>query len=238
MGYDMHIVRAEDWAQLERDGLDVIIDPVVLRVGQFFLEGAPDSEPEQEQRWGVIESDLGALVEFFDLVVLRDRFPAFNWNDTYDERGSELNRKSGVNVVRASEPAASGPVVQRVRSWGGRRAGAGRPRTSTRVRRNSEPTVSKPYAPQRPRRGDDGPPTVVSRREISDRSPAKAGMRRLRNRPPTRSSRFDDRSRAASQPDGSRVGRKACRVVRQSDGPPRRDAPSTTNRRRPAKNSR
>lgn len=130
MGYDMHIVCAEDWAQLERDGLDVIIDPVVLRVGQFFLEGAPDSEPEQKQRWGVIESDLGALVEFFDLVVLRDRFPAFNWNDTYDERldfgdalGNVLNAGGDHTLVhvdvehdlyRAAKDAAIELLSQRI----------------------------------------------------------------------------------------------------------------------------
>lgn len=70
----------EDWAVLARQGLDVVIDPFVFRVGQFFLEGQ-EAGPD---RRGAIESDLGALVNFFDLVVLHDQLPAFNYPDTFD----------------------------------------------------------------------------------------------------------------------------------------------------------
>jgi hypothetical protein len=78
-GYDIVIGGPKDWAVLARQGLDVIIDPFVFRVGQFFLEGR-EAGPD---RWRAIESDLGALVNFFDLVVLHDRLPAFNYPDTF-----------------------------------------------------------------------------------------------------------------------------------------------------------
>jgi len=91
-GYDIVIGGAEDWVVLARQGLDVIIDPFVFRVGQFFLEGQ-EAGPD---RWGAIESDLGALVNFFDLVVLHDRLPAFNYPDTFDAALEFRDRLGGV----------------------------------------------------------------------------------------------------------------------------------------------
>jgi hypothetical protein len=79
-GYDITINGLPDWAKLTSQDLDVIVDPFVYRVGQFFLEG----KELGPHRWGSIECDLGALVNFFDLVVLHDRLPAFNYPDTFD----------------------------------------------------------------------------------------------------------------------------------------------------------
>jgi hypothetical protein len=42
-----------------------------------WVEAGPD-------RWQAIESDLGALVNFFELVVLHDQLPALNYPDTFD----------------------------------------------------------------------------------------------------------------------------------------------------------
>lgn len=78
--YDITTYGLEAWDELVRRRLDLIIDPFVFRVGQFFLEG----EQEGADRWHAIESDLGALVSFFDLLVLHDRLPAFNYADTVD----------------------------------------------------------------------------------------------------------------------------------------------------------
>jgi hypothetical protein len=78
--YDITISGLDEWGKLTSQGLDVIVDPFVFRVGQFFLEGK-EAGPD---RWQAIESDLGALVNFFDLVVLHDKIPAFNYPDTFD----------------------------------------------------------------------------------------------------------------------------------------------------------
>jgi hypothetical protein len=78
--YDITIFDLEQWGKLTSQGLDVIVDPLVFRLGQFFLEGK-EAGPD---RWKAIGSDLGALVNFFDLVVLHDRLPAFNYPDTFD----------------------------------------------------------------------------------------------------------------------------------------------------------
>ncbi len=84
MPVDRYIRGQEAWDKLVGDGLGIIIDPVVLRIGQLFLEGATRNAVEDERRWSAIESDLGALITFFDLVIIRKQFPAFNYGDTFD----------------------------------------------------------------------------------------------------------------------------------------------------------
>lgn len=84
MAYDLYIYGQEAWDDLATRGLDVVIDPLVLRTGQLFLEGSPADAELADRRWAAIEEDIGALVAFFDLVVLRRQFPAFNYEDAFD----------------------------------------------------------------------------------------------------------------------------------------------------------
>ena len=76
--YEVTISRPEDWDKLSE--LGVVVDPFVFRIGQLFLQG----KGVARDRWEAIESDLGALVKFFDLIVLHDQLPAFNYYDTFD----------------------------------------------------------------------------------------------------------------------------------------------------------
>jgi hypothetical protein len=87
--YDLIIGGLEDWDQLARRTLNVLVDPFVFRSGQFFLEG----EEGGQDRWEAIASDLGALVSFFDLVVLNDQLPAFNYPDTFDRPDANLTHE-------------------------------------------------------------------------------------------------------------------------------------------------
>jgi hypothetical protein len=82
--YDMTIERPEDWEELVNRGLGVVVDPFVFRLGQFFLDGKEANAGTDQTRWQAIASDLGALVTFFDLIVLNDQLPAFNYRDTFD----------------------------------------------------------------------------------------------------------------------------------------------------------
>jgi hypothetical protein len=75
-GYDKEIVRPEDW-----NGIALVVDPFVYRIGQLFLEGKAE---DANARWKAITSDLGALASFIDLIVLYDQLPAFNYTDTFD----------------------------------------------------------------------------------------------------------------------------------------------------------
>jgi len=104
--YDMHIYGLEAWDDLVQRNLGIVIDPLVFRIGQFFLEGESEAGDDKDRRWRAIESDIGALVNFFDLVVLHDQLPAFNYNDTFDSQfdfddrlGAVLNTSGDKTLV-------------------------------------------------------------------------------------------------------------------------------------------
>jgi hypothetical protein len=84
MPYDRYIWGQDAWDELVEDGLGLIVDPVVYRLGQLYLEGPEGSHGSPSDRWNAIESDLGALCAFFDLIVLHKQLPAFNYDDTFD----------------------------------------------------------------------------------------------------------------------------------------------------------
>ncbi|WP_369390437.1 hypothetical protein AB5J72_24485 [Streptomyces sp. CG1] len=86
MPYDIRITGIDTWDQLTQGDLGIVIDPLVFRLGQFFLAGKPHDDSVAAERWGAIEADLGALVSFFDLVVMHKQLPAFNYYDTFDGR--------------------------------------------------------------------------------------------------------------------------------------------------------
>jgi hypothetical protein len=86
VSYDMHIYGLEAWDELMQRNLGIVIDPLVFRLGQFFLEGESEAGADKNRRWRTIESDIGALVSFFDLIVLHEQLPAFNYHDTFDAR--------------------------------------------------------------------------------------------------------------------------------------------------------
>lgn len=72
----------QEWLALREFG--VVIDPLILRAGHLFLQGPSEDPASDVRKWQAIESDIGALVKFFDLVVLRDQLPAFNYYDTFN----------------------------------------------------------------------------------------------------------------------------------------------------------
>ena len=82
--YDLTVAESGDWEGLQKRGLRVIVDPLIYRLGQIFLEGEHAAGDKKEVRWHALEGDLGALVSFFDLIVLNDQLPAFNYTDTFD----------------------------------------------------------------------------------------------------------------------------------------------------------
>ncbi len=106
VSYDMHIYGLEAWDHLRQRNLGIVIDPLVFRLGQFFLEGGSEAGADKDRRWRAIESDIGALVNFFDLIVLHDQLPAFNYHDTFDARldfgdrlGAVLNASGDKTLV-------------------------------------------------------------------------------------------------------------------------------------------
>src|SRR5262245_23791854 len=104
--YDIVIYDLDAWNELAKRNLGIIIDPLIYRLGQFFLEGESGAEDDKNRRWHAIESDIEALVSFFDLIVLHDQLPAFNYHDTFDGRldfddrlGAMLNTSGDKTLV-------------------------------------------------------------------------------------------------------------------------------------------
>jgi hypothetical protein len=78
---DLDIRTVDDW---EAAHFEVIVDPLIYRMGQIFLQGAREARSEQSVDWPVLAQDLGALITFFDLLILHERLPALNYTDTFD----------------------------------------------------------------------------------------------------------------------------------------------------------
>jgi len=64
-------------------------DPMILRTGEVFLNGARGAVPLERGDfvvWDSIRENLGGLLDFFDLLVTRDAIPLINYGDTFDRR--------------------------------------------------------------------------------------------------------------------------------------------------------
>ena len=108
--YDLTIATPLDWPGLQQQGLGVIVDPCIYRLGQIFLDGAHAAGEKKEIRWHALENDLGALVNFFDLIVLNDRLAAFNYTDTFD-KDLNFDESLGARVNRGDKTLVSVDVT-------------------------------------------------------------------------------------------------------------------------------
>lgn len=99
--FDYTIARDDDWSALRPE---LIVDPMIYRAGEIFLSGRSHTN-DADELWDALSKDLGGLVNFFDLLILHDELPAFNYTDTFDnDRNfgdsllSLVNRRA--NVIR------------------------------------------------------------------------------------------------------------------------------------------
>jgi hypothetical protein len=104
--HDLTIAESRDWEELRKRGLRVIVDPLIYRLGQIFLQGEQAAGDKKDARWHAVERDLGALVSFFDLIVLNDQLPAFNYTDTFD-MGLNFDQSLGALVNRGDQTLVS-----------------------------------------------------------------------------------------------------------------------------------
>lgn len=77
------VTSANDWSTLSVKGLDTVVDPMVLRCGEFFLKGAAGA-PDAEQAWNLLSRNVHSIGMFFDAIILQDLIPIFNYGDTFD----------------------------------------------------------------------------------------------------------------------------------------------------------
>jgi hypothetical protein len=75
-GYDKAIAEPKD-----RDDIGVVVDPLVYRNRPAVSRGW---DCRWERSMGRDFDDLGALMSFFDLVVMHDKLPAFTCSDAFD----------------------------------------------------------------------------------------------------------------------------------------------------------
>ena len=62
-------------------------DPMILRTGEVFLNGARGTHALQRADfnvWRALRENIGGLLDFFDMVATRDTIPLINYGDTFD----------------------------------------------------------------------------------------------------------------------------------------------------------
>jgi hypothetical protein len=97
----LHTISTEaDWRALSRQGLTTVVDPMVVRCGEFFLKGAA-GVAEAGQVWPLLEKNIHSVGMFFDAIILQDRIPVFNYGDTYD-MGLNFEQRT-INAVNRDE---------------------------------------------------------------------------------------------------------------------------------------
>lgn len=95
------IDRRADWAQLSRQRLTTVLDPMVLRCGELFLEGRSGAA-DPDGAWELLDRNLGALGLFFDRLILDERLPVFNYGDSFDAQRNFDQR--ALARINESEP--------------------------------------------------------------------------------------------------------------------------------------
>jgi len=73
------------WQELKRQGLQTVMDPMVVRCGELFLRGASQAT-DQSKVWDLLQKNMHALGMFFDRLVIDEKLPIFNYGDTFDMR--------------------------------------------------------------------------------------------------------------------------------------------------------
>jgi hypothetical protein len=77
------ISKQEDWQNLSMQGLNIVVDPMVFRCGELFLNGVKGTEAPIETH-EVLTKNVHALGMFFDSIILNEKIPVFNYGDTFD----------------------------------------------------------------------------------------------------------------------------------------------------------
>lgn len=78
----IQISAPEHWQSLTAERLTVVVDPMVVRAGEIFLQGATGTA-DVDRKWDFLSRNVHALAMFFDTVILEGRMPVFNYGDTY-----------------------------------------------------------------------------------------------------------------------------------------------------------
>ena len=82
---NINIEKTSDWNKLREQNLNTVVDPMVIRCGEIFLQGAKNiPEQNKDNTWNFLNANLLAIGSFFDALILNEKIPAFNYEDTFD----------------------------------------------------------------------------------------------------------------------------------------------------------
>ena len=87
MAEKITISKESEWSKLTDQSIETVVDPMVYRCGQLFLQGAKKTD-ERGKVWDLLDKNIFSIGTFFDSIILYEKLPVFNYADTFD---SELN---------------------------------------------------------------------------------------------------------------------------------------------------
>lgn len=82
---DIEIAEDGDWNKLIEQGIDVILDPMILRSAELFFRGKPSDDNLTVWDDG-ISRNIDSLEAFIDALVLADALPMIDYGYTYDSQ--------------------------------------------------------------------------------------------------------------------------------------------------------
>ncbi len=92
----------QDWAAAFAScDLDVVPDPMVMRVADLFIGGrtfAEQSSLDPERVWKAIECNIDSLITFFHILMTRERIPLIDYEYTFDATNFQALRHISVDV--------------------------------------------------------------------------------------------------------------------------------------------
>jgi hypothetical protein len=86
---DIKIGSTSEWKQLFDMKMDMIVDPMIFRVGDVFLRGRTMamktlSSKDPDRIMSAITGDVGSLISFFDQLVMAEALPVIDYGITFD----------------------------------------------------------------------------------------------------------------------------------------------------------
>ena len=82
------ISKNEDWSKLRERELMTIVDPMIFRTADLFIGGKSsciNTNSNVELTWETINKNIGALIAFFDGIILRQQLPIISYESTFRE---------------------------------------------------------------------------------------------------------------------------------------------------------
>ncbi len=82
---DIKVKNLQDWSSLSEKKIDTIIDPMIVRSADLWLQGRAGVESgNSEEVWAALSQNIDSIEAFFDTLVLSERVPLIDYGITFD----------------------------------------------------------------------------------------------------------------------------------------------------------